>query len=389
MKAVELKDGVFWVGAIDWEERDFHNFLTPRGLTYNSYLIVDEEIVLIDAVKHKFVGELLGRVSSVVEPEKIDYIVVNHIEPDHSSGLPEVLKVAKDAEIVCSQRARDGLCKYYGCEDWRIRVVKGGDELKVGRRTLQFIDMTMLHWPDSMATYVREDRILFSNDAFGQHVASSQRFDDEIGIGAALWWAKMYYANILMPLARLVKKKLEEIKGSGLEIDMIAPSHGVIWRNPERIIEAYERWASFESEDKVVIAYDTMWGSTERIARAIAEGAASEGADVRLFHLRKDSWTFVVTEILDAKAVAVGGPTIHNSLFPPVTGFLTYLKGLRPQKKKALAFGSYGWNGAGIKEIVRVFEELKLETLEPLAVKFRPSGDELEKAFAAGAELAR
>ena len=234
-----------------------------------------------------------------------------------------------------------------------------------------------------------EDKILLSNDAFGQHIASEGRFDEDLGVDEAINWAKLYYANILMPLASLIKRKLEEIQKLGLEIEIIAPSHGVVWKNPSKIIEAYAKWANFESENKVVVVYDSMWHSTERLAIAIAEGAGSKGAEVRLFHVRKDSWADIVTEILDAKAIAVGSPTIHNGIFPPVAGFLTYLKGLKPQNKKALAFGSYGWNGNAVKEIQKVFEELKLETLEPLMVKFRPNKDELQKAFELGVELAR
>ncbi|WP_202319772.1 FprA family A-type flavoprotein [Archaeoglobus neptunius] len=389
MKPVELKDGVYWVGAIDWDERDFHNFVTERGLTYNSYLIMDEKVTLVDTVKHKFVRQSMERIRKVVEPSEIEYIVVNHIEPDHSSGLPDTVKIAKDATIICTQRAKDGLCRYYDCDGWNFQVVKGGDELKIGRRTLMFVDMTMLHWPDSMATYVKEDRLLLSNDAFGQHIASGGRFDEDIGVDEALKWAKIYYANILMPLSGLIKKKLAEIQNLNLEIDMIAPSHGVVWRNPAKIIEAYSRWSNFESENKVVIVYDSMWHSTEAIARAIADGVESEGAEVRVFHVRKDHWTSIVTEILDARAVAVGSPTIHNGLFPTVAGFLTYLKGLKPQNKKGLAFGSYGWNGNGVKEVHRILEELKFEMLEPFMVKFRPTKEELEKAFEMGAELAK
>ncbi|MBO8183712.1 MAG: FprA family A-type flavoprotein [Archaeoglobus sp.] len=393
MKPFEVKDGIFWVGALDWEERDFHNFLTPRGLTYNSYLILDEKIALIDTVKHKFVQEMFKRINRVNELNevnlKIDYVIVNHIEPDHSSGLPDTMRAFKDATIICSQRAKEGICKYYNCQDWDIQVVKHGDELKLGRRTLMFIDMTMLHWPDSMATYVKEDKLLFSNDAFGQHIASEERFDEDIGVDETVKWAKMYYANILMPLAGLVRKKLSEIQELGLEIEMIAPSHGLIWKNPSRIVEAYARWANFEKENKVVVVYDTMWHSTEKIAKAIADGAASGGAEVRLFHTRKDYWTEIVTEILDAKAIAIGSPTIHNGIFPPMAGFLAYLKGLKPKDKKALAFGSYGWNGAAVKEIVKILEELKLDTLEPLMVKFKPNEEELEKAFAVGVELAK
>lgn len=389
MKPVEIKRNIFWVGAIDWEERDFHNFVTERGLTYNSYLIVDEKVTLVDTVKHKFVKESWKRMEKIVDPSEIDYVIVNHIEPDHSSGLPDVMRKAKNATIICSQRGKDGICKYYDCDNWEIKVVKNGDELSIGEKTLTFIDMTMLHWPDSIATYVKEDKVLFSNDAFGQHIASYGRFDEDIGVDEALRWAKIYYANILMPLAGLIKKKIAEIQNLNLEIDMIAPSHGIIWKNPTKIIEAYMKWANFENDDKVVIVFDTMWHSTEVIARAIAEGAGSKGAEVRMFHVRKDYWTNIVTEILDAKAVAIGSPTIHNSIFPTIAGFLTYLKGLKPQKKKGLAFGSYGWNGIAVKEVHKILKELKFDTLDPLMVKFRPTKEELEKAFSLGVELAK
>lgn len=385
MKPVEMFENIYWVGVLDWDERDFHNFQTPRGLTYNSYLVLDEKRVLIDAVKHKFVAEHLEKISKVVDPREIDYVVVNHVEPDHSSGLTDLMRVAKDAEIICSQKGKEGICKNFDCKDWKIRVVKNGETLKIGKRTLMFIDMTMLHWPDSIATYLVEDKILFSNDAFGQHIATEERFAEDIGVEEALKWAKIYYANILMPLAPLIKKKLEEIKD--VEIKMILPSHGVAWKDPKPIIESYARWANFEAENKVVVVYDTMWGSTERLARAIADGAA-KFAKVVLFNVRKDPWTNIVTEILDAKAIAIGAPTIHNSIFPPVAGFLSYLRSLKPRNKKALAFGSYGWNGVAVKEIAKILEELGFETTQ-LAVKFRPTKEELEKAYELGAELAK
>lgn len=385
MKPREMAENIFWVGVLDWDERDFHNFQTPRGLTYNSYLILDEKKVLVDTVKHKFVGEMMEKISKLTDLRDIDYIIVNHIEPDHASGLADFLRIARNATVICSQRGYEGLCKTFDCKDWNFKIVKNGETLKIGKRTLMFIDMTMLHWPDSIATYLVEDKILFSNDAFGQHIASEERFAEEIGVEEAIKWAKIYYANILMPLSQLIKKKLEEMKG--IEIKMILPSHGVAWKDPKPIIESYSKWANFETENKVVIVYDTMWGSTEKIARAIADGASNH-AKVRLFHTRRDNWTEIVSEILDAKAIAIGAPTIHNSIFPPVAGFLTYLKGLRPKNKKALAFGSYGWNGIAVKEIAKVLEELGFETRQ-FAVKFKPTKEELEKAYEMGVELAK
>jgi len=226
-KPIEIKENVYWVGVIDWEERDFHSFGIP-GTTYNAYLIVDEKIILVDTVKHKFFPEMLNRIKEVIDPSQIDYIISNHVETDHSGGLANIKKIAKDATVICTQRGKNGLCRHFDCKDWEFNVVKTGDELKIGKKTLMFLEMRMLHWPDSMATYVKEDKLLLSNDAFGQHIASVERFDEEIGIDEAIKWAKIYYANILMPFAELLKKKLKEIGELGLQFDMIAPSHGVI-----------------------------------------------------------------------------------------------------------------------------------------------------------------
>jgi flavorubredoxin len=387
MNPLEIREGIYWVGAIDWEERDFHDFNIDRGTTYNAYLIVDEKIALVDAVKHKFLGEMVERIRKIVDPSQIDYIIVNHVETDHSGGLADIRRVAKDATIICTKRGMDGISKHFDTEGWDFRVVKTGDELNIGKKTLMFLEMTMLHWPDSMATYVKEDKLLLSNDAFGQHIASEERFDEEIGIEEALNRAKIYYANILMPFGNLIQKKLKEVESLGIPIEMIAPSHGVIWKNPKRILQAYSRWAEFKPENKAVVIYDTMWKSTEKLARAIAEGIASAGVNVRLFHLRKDPWSTIMTEILDAGGIAIGSPTVHNTIFPPVAGFLIYMRGLKPRNKIGMAFGSYGWGGGAVKEINRTFEELKFDVVEPIEVRFRPTGEELERAFEAGKEM--
>ena len=388
MKAREIIKDVYWVGAIDWEERDFHGFEIVRGATYNAYLILDEKVTLVDTVKHKFFPEMIDRIREIVDPSQIEYIVSNHVETDHSGSLADIKKIAKDATIICTQKGKDGLCKHFDCKDWEFKVVKTGDELKIGRKTLMFLEMTMLHWPDSMATYIKEDKLLLSNDAFGQHIASIERFDEEIGVEEAIKWAKIYYANILMPFANLIKKKLEEIRNLNLQFDMIAPSHGVIWKNPQKIIDSYAKWANFESENKVVVIYDTMWHSTAKIARAIAEGAATK-SNVRVFHIRRDAWSEIMTEVLDAKAVAIGAPTMHNTVFPPMAGFLAYMKGLKPKNKIGLAFESYGWGGGAVRDINKVFEELKFETMEPVRIRYRPTKEEMEKAYEAGVELGK
>ena len=333
--------------------------------------------------------EQIRKVNSYVKLNDIDYLVVNHIEPDHSSGIPELLRRA-NPEIICSKRGREGLEKYYNCSDWNFRVVKTGDKVKLGEKTLMFIETPMLHWPDSMMTWLEERKVLFSMDGFGQHIASSERFDDELGVDEAIRWAKIYYANILMPFGRNVLRvirKLEELK---INPEIIAPSHGVIWRNPDRIIKEYikwVKWANFESERKAVIVYDTMWHSTEKIAMAIAEGIASKGVKVRVFHVRKDSWADIMTEILDAKAVCIGSPTMHGAVFPPMAGFLAYMKGLKPKNKIAAVFSSYGWGIGAYEEIIELLKDLEFGILEGLKVKFRPTEEELEVARELGEKI--
>ncbi len=306
MSKVVLAEGINWVGVVDWNIRDFHGYVTKRGTTYNAYLVQDEKTALVDTVKHEFSSELLRNIRELVDPSKIDYIIVNHVEMDHSSSLPEIVKHAKNAVIIASQRGKDAITEHYGA-DFNIQTVKTGDELKLGKRTLRFVEAPMLHWPDSMFTYMVEDKILMPNDAFGQHLATSERFDDEVDGHVLMEEAATYFANILMPLAPLITRKLEEVTQMGIPITMIAPSHGIIWRSdPSKIVKAYADWSAGVSKNKVVIVYDTMWGSTDKMARDVAEGAASQGVDVKLLKLRAANRTEAMTEILDAKAGGCG-----------------------------------------------------------------------------------
>ena len=307
MVNVVLKEGVNWVGVVDWNIRDFHGYITSRGSTYNAYLISDEKIALIDTVKHAFCNELIENISELTSLEKIDYIIVNHVEMDHSSSLPIIAKLAKNAKIISSQRGKDALIEHYGADFNVVETVKTGDELKLGKRTLRFLEAPMLHWPDSMFTYIVEDKILMPNDAFGQHFASSGRFDDEVDECELMEEAKTYYANILMPFAPLITRKIQEVVQMGIPIDMIAPSHGIIWRkDPSKIINAYLNWSSGAAKQKAVVVFDTMWGSTDKMARAIADGITSGGVEVKLLKLRATDNTDVVTEILDAKSGGCG-----------------------------------------------------------------------------------
>ena len=389
MKTVSLAEGINWVGVVDWNIRDFHGYVTRRGTSYNAYLIQDEKNALVDTVKHSFSNELLRNICEIVDPAEIDFIIINHVEMDHSSCLPIVAKHAKNATIIATKRGKDAIIEHFGA-DFTIQTVKTGDKLKLGKRTLQFVEAPMLHWPDSMFTYVVEDKILMPNDAFGQHIASAQRFDDEVDGNVLMEEAATYYANILMPLAPLITRKIQEVVEMGVPIEIIAPSHGVIWRaTPSKIIKAYLDWSTDVSKNKVVIVFDTMWGSTEKMARAIAEGVASQNVDVKLLKLRAANRTEAMTEILDAKAVVVGSPTLNNGIFPTLGSFLTYARGLKPRGKMWGFFGSYGWGGGAVKSMNEMARKAGFDIHEPnLEVKYVPDGEDLKKCFEFGQRLA-
>ncbi|VVB93013.1 Type A flavoprotein FprA [uncultured archaeon] len=392
MSRVELTDGIYWVGVVDWNLRDFHGYTTPRGGTYNAYLIIDEKITLVDTVKRGFADEMFGRIKEIVDPSKIDYVVSNHVEMDHSSSLPDIMKIAPNARIFTSEKGKEGLLKYY-MSKWDLRTVKTGDELNIGKRTLLFITAPMLHWPDSMATYIKEDKILLSNDLFGQHLSSSFRFDEELCFHAdecdiLMDEAAKYYANIFMQFGALILKKIDEIQKLGIEIKMIAPSHGIIWKNPDKIIDAYLNWAKGVSKQKVLVIYDTMWNSTEIMAKEILRGVSDSGVEASLFHLRRNEWSEIVKEVLESRAVIIGSPTLNNDLFPPVSGFLTYLMGLRPKSKIWSTFGSYGWAGGAVRAINEKLKSTGNEPVEFLEVKFRPDESEMAKCYAMGQKIA-
>ena len=359
LKAIEIKPDVFWVGGIDWNERNFHGYTTERGSTYNAYLIIDEKITLIDTCKKPFTGELIDRIADIVDPASIDYIVSNHVEMDHSGGLPALAEIAPKATIVTgAPKGLQGLRAHYG-DGLNLVGVKTGDTLEIGKRTLAFVQTPMVHWPDSMVTYDEYDQILFSNDAFGQHYASSKRFDDEVGLPEVLVQAQKYYANIVMPYSRHVVKALGVL--GGLDIDMIAPSHGVIWRSHvAEILETYARWSSLEPEDYAIVVYDSMWHTTETMAREIVEAFVECGVPARLFDLKANHISDIMTEMLSAKYVAVGSPTLNNGMMPTVAAFLCYLKGLSPKGgwagRVGIPFGSYGWGTNGPDEVAAQLE---------------------------------
>ncbi|KLU67666.1 nitric oxide reductase [Desulfosporosinus acididurans] len=375
MKPVQIAENVYWVGGIDWDIRNFHGYLIPRGTTYNAYLIIDEKITLIDTVKHYLADEMLARISEVVDPSKIDYIVSNHVEMDHSGGLPRLMEAAPQAQIYTSLNGEKGLKAHYK-GNWNYNVMKSGTTLSLGKRSLTFIHTPMVHWPDNMVCYLQEDKILFSNDAFGQHIATSERFDDQLSADIVMEEAAKYYANIVLPYGKQVEKALELV--SALEIDTIAPSHGVIWRSKIKdILSEYRKWSTDQTDDKAVIVYDSMWNSTEMIAYAIQNAMEEKGITTRMRNLRTNHISDIMTEVLTAKYICVGSPTLNNNMLPTVAAFLTYLKGLAPKKRIGLAFGSYGWGGQSVGMVEDVLKSMNFDLLEQIRIQYIPDSDQL------------
>jgi flavorubredoxin len=390
MKPIEIADGLFWIGAIDWNIRDFHGYSTKQGSTYNAYLIMDEKITLVDTVKKEFADEFIQSISDIVDPKKIDYVISNHTEMDHSGGLARVMhKVGEEKPLFCSEVGHKNLSLHF-TQKWNYQPVENGGELSLGKRTLTFLETRMLHWPDSMFTYLKEDKILLSSDAFGQHYASLERFDDAIG-DAIMPHARKYFANILLPYAPLVLKLVDQVTEMGLEIDMLCPDHGIIWReNPMKIIHAYVEWAQQKPKRKALVIYDTMWHSTETMANAITEGLHEKGVKATPMHLRSWHRSDVITEVLDAGAIIVGSPTLNNGLFPTVSDFLTYMKGLKPKDKVGAAFGSYGWSGESTKLISKELEAMKFKVVDPgMKIQYVPDPEELEACKEFGRTIAQ
>jgi flavorubredoxin len=388
MKPVEIAKGIYDVGVNDWNIRDFHGYSTHLGTSYNAFLIMDSKIALIDAVKKEFSDELIENISRIVNPRKIDVVISNHTEMDHSGGLGRVMhRIGEDKPLFCSKMGQKNLSMHYP-HHFNYHAVENGETLSLGRHTLTFMETRMLHWPDSMFTYLNEEKILFSSDAFGQHYAGFEKFDD-LMIDDIMPHAKKYFANILLPYAPLVLKLIEQVKAMGLDIRMICPDHGILWRkDPGKIIDAYVRWGRQETEKKAVIIYDTMWHSTEKMANAIAAGLSEQGVAVRPMHLQKWDRSDIMTEVLDARAVVIGSPTMNNGLFPSLGDFLTYMKGLKPKNKIGAAFGSYGWSGEAVKLLTQELEAMKFEMIDPgMKVQYVPDESALSACFELGKKI--
>lgn len=395
MKPVEIKPDIYWVGVIDWSVRDFHGYITPNGTTYNNYLIMDRDVTLLDTVKHDFDLVAVDNIKRLVDPGKIKNIVINHIEPDHGSSIATIMEHAPDATIYITDRGKKGLDRYFDTTGWSFKVVKSGDTLSTGKYTLTFLETPMLHWPDSMVTYIREAKLLISQDAFGQHMASAARFDDEFFSCHSRFELDDaivdYYANILMPFGKLIQQKIEEVVKLGLDFDMIAPDHGIIWRkDPGYIINRYLELANGKADLSAVIIYDTMWHSTELMSDPVMNGIQDEGVPCKIIKLRATPMSQAVKEFWRSRGCLIGTPTINNVMFPSVAEYLYHLGGLRPKDRMMGAFGSFGWGAGAVKEAYARFAQMGLEMFEPgLQVQYRPSTEDMDKCYEFGRGFAK
>ncbi len=365
MQAVQISEKVYWVGAIDWNIRDFHGYSTKRGTTYNAYLIMSEKPTLIDTVKKEFYGEMMERIQSVIDPKKIQIIISNHSEMDHSGALPQAVAAIEPEEVYVSDMGfKDITAQFH--QDLKLKTVKTGDRIDVGGDTVSFVEARMLHWPDSMFSYLEKENVLFTNDVFGMHYATGKLFDDENEERLWLYEAEKYYANIVLPYSDIVLRFLAQVQKMGLSPKMIAPDHGFIWRkDPSKIINLYAKWASQVPNNKAVIVYDTMWGSTEKMATYITDGLRAGGTVVKQLSMHSNHRSDVATELLDASALIIGSPVLNSQIFPSMADVLCYLKGLRKKGLVGAAFGSYGWNGVPIDELTKMLEGMNVEVAAP------------------------
>ncbi len=365
LSAVQLKPDVYWVGAIDWNARSFHGYTTEDGITYNAYLIMDEKITLIDAVKAPFTTELVQRISSIVDPSKIEVIIANHVEMDHSGALPAIKELAPNAELYCSgPQGVKGFSAHYGDLGWK--GVKTGDTLSIGKRELTFVQTPMVHWPDNMVTYDAYDKILFSNDAFGQHFSSSARFDDQNDVHEVMKQARKYYANIVQPYRAQAAAAVKAVRGLGPDaIELIAPAHGIVWRSHVNdILDAYEQdYVSGKLKEKALVVYDSMWHSTDMMAHAICDAFLAKDIPAQLMDLKENHVSDAMDVFMDCKYVAVGSPTLNSNMLPTVAEFLVYMRGLSPKNagRTGIAFGSYGWAPLGPKQVAEQLEATGFE----------------------------
>jgi len=389
MKPLEIKSGIYWVGIVDWDLRDFHGYATERGSTYNAYLIRDKKTCLFDTVKSEHTDEFLRNLSEVTDLRSIDYIVVNHAEMDHSGALPTVIEKIQPEKIFGTAKAMEALRAHFGDQGWPFEIVKEGDTIELGTKTIEFIGTPMLHWPESMASFVREDNVLISNDIFGQHWATSERFDDQVDQGELLWQSAKYFANIFLPTAGATRKLVSKLETKGIQPDMLLVDHGLIWRsNVKAIMDKYSFWGGQGYKPKAVIVYDTMWSSTARMARAIGRGLWQEDVSVKLLDLRFNHRSDVITEMLEARAVLLGSPVLNKNILPKMADMLSYMKSLKPGNKLGAAFGSYGWQDSSVKQLNEAMTELKFEVIhDGVSCQYVPAEDDISRCEELGAHV--
>jgi len=392
LRAVKITEKVYWVGAVDWALRDFHGYTTTRGSTYNAYLVLADKVTLIDTVKADRRDEMLARIRSLVDPDQIQYIVSNHAEMDHSGCLPDLVELAKPQKVFTSAVGAKTLPGHFPSLADRLEAVQDGQTIDLGGLGLAFCETRMLHWPESMFTYVPQERVLFSQDMFGSHFASNERFADEISASVLGYEAAKYFANIFWPYASFVQKTLDRMRDLGWDLQVIAPDHGPIWRRPEdidKILELYALWAQQRPTKKALVVYDTMWQSTAAMARAVGEGLTAGGAQAVVLPIRATTRSDIATELLEAGALLIGTPTINNNMFPTVADVLVYLKGLRPRNLIGAVFGSYGWGGEAVKQVAGELEQMKVQLVaDPVRVQYVPDEEALEKCRALGEHVA-
>lgn len=389
----KITESVTWVGQRDWEIKKFHGeeYSTHHGTTYNAYLVRDEKTALIETVWGPFAEQFLEGLAAEIDLESIDFIISNHAESDHSGALPHLMKIIPDTPIYCTKSARRSLPGHYH-QDWNLNIVKTGDSLSLGSKELVFVEAPMLHWPDSMFCYLTKENILFSNDAFGQHLVSQSMYNDQVDQAELEQECIKYYANILTPFSSRVEKKIEEVLALGLPVDMICPSHGVIWRDdPLQIVNKYNLWAKDYQENQITIVYDTMWNGTRKMAESIAEGIALADQEVRvkIFNSARADLNDIITEVFKSKALLVGSPTFNRGILSSVAGFLEEVRGLSFKAKKAAAFGAYGWSGESVKVISKRLEEAGFELFnEGIRELWNPNEEAVENCLNFGKNIA-
>ncbi len=389
MKPVALKKDVYWIGAVDFNKRHFHGYSrSPLGTTYNSYLIQDEKNVVFDTVDHSYAGTMFCRLAQIMPLEKVDYIVINHTEKDHAGALIELVKRCKPEAIFTSPIGKKFMEAQFDTTDWPIRVVKTGDVVNIGSRNIHFVETRMLHWPDSMMSYVPEEKLLISNDAFGQNIASSERYSDQYDPSLFMERVKEYYYNIVLPFSPQVIKTLDAVTAMQLDIEMIAPDHGLIFRNKEEvnnILTAYRELAEQKPAPKALVLFDTMWGSTATMATAIGSGLEEANVPYKIMDAQKNHHSEIMTELADCGALIVGSATHNNNIMPDLAGVLTFIKGLRPQNRVGAAFGSYGWSGEAPKVLQGILNDMGVELpCEPVKHCFVPKHDALGQCHELG-----